>query len=346
MESLRKALGRQRINFYGFSYGTYLGSVYATLHPTRVRRFVFDGTVDPNRVFYKSNLDQDIAFQKTIEVYFGWLAKHDDVYHLGTDADGIERRYYRQLDKLDAKPAGGVIGPDELTDVMLSAGYYVYGWEDIAAAYSALVNKGDYSGIKDLYDSSNPQNTPGADNGFAMYLATQCTDAPWPKSWNKIRNDNWRTFAKAPFETWGNAWFNGPCSFWPAKAAKPVKVTGKDVESKILMIGETLDAATPFHGSLVVRRLFPTASLIEGVGGTTHAGSLSGVACTDNAIGRYLTDGTVPKRLRGNRSDLKCPPVPQPDPTPAPSAQRRLKAPAKAGLPAVLRESLQRAQLH
>ena len=67
MESLRKALGQQQINFYGFSYGTYLGQVYATLHPDRVRRFVWDGTVDPQRVFYKSNQDQDLAFQKTFD---------------------------------------------------------------------------------------------------------------------------------------------------------------------------------------------------------------------------------------------------------------------------------------
>ena len=62
MESLRKALHRGRINYYGFSYGTYLGQVYATLHPNRVRRFVLDGNVDPRRVFYKANLDQDRAF--------------------------------------------------------------------------------------------------------------------------------------------------------------------------------------------------------------------------------------------------------------------------------------------
>jgi hypothetical protein len=177
-----------------------------------------------------------------------------------------------------------------------------------------------------------------------MYLATQCTDAPWPKSWSKVREDNRRVYAKAPFETWANAWFNGPCSFWPAKAAQPVKVNGKKVP-KILMIGETLDAATPFAGSLKVRKLFPRASLIEGVGGTTHAGSLSGVACTDDAIGRYLTNGAVPKRRSGNRSDLTCPPVPQPDPTASTARSKSLARPVPAAM-AQLRKELIAAQLH
>src|SRR3982750_2150147 len=60
MESIRKALGAKQINYYGFSYGTYLGQVYSTLHPNQVRRMVLDGNVDPRRVWYDANLDQDI----------------------------------------------------------------------------------------------------------------------------------------------------------------------------------------------------------------------------------------------------------------------------------------------
>jgi pimeloyl-ACP methyl ester carboxylesterase len=65
MESLRIALGQSKLNFYGFSYGTYLASVYMTLHPDRVRRFVLDSTVDPRGVWYRDNQSQDIAFQTT-----------------------------------------------------------------------------------------------------------------------------------------------------------------------------------------------------------------------------------------------------------------------------------------
>ncbi len=112
-----------------------------------------------------------------------------------------------------------------------------------------------------------------------------------------------------------------------------------------MLIDETYDPATPFSGSLEVRRRFPTASLIEGVGGTTHAGSLSGVACTDNAVGRYLTHGTVPPRLSGNRSDKECPPVPQPDL----SDFKTLRKGAGSSHSVVLdklRQVLARAQLH
>jgi pimeloyl-ACP methyl ester carboxylesterase len=315
MESIRRALGRKKLNYYGFSYGTYLGQVYATLHPRRVRRFVFDGNVDPRGIWYADNLGQNLAFNTSIKAFFGWLADHDAVYQLGTDPQVIEKQYYAELDALDAQPAaGGTIGPDELTDVVLSAGYYVSGWEGIAAAYAKAVKGNDYSGIKALYDAGNPQ-TRGSDNGYAMYLATECTDAGWPHRWRRWHNDAVRIAAKAPFETWANTWFNAPCAFWHARSGRPVAIRGGRVKSPVLLIDETLDAATPFSGSLEVRRRFPRSSLIEGVGGTTHAGSLSGVACTDNAIAAYFRNGTVPPRRSGNRSDKQCPPVPQPNPT-------------------------------
>lgn len=311
MESLRLALGQEQINYYGFSYGTYLGQVYATLHPDRVRRFIFDGTVNPERVFYKSNQDQDVAFQTTFDKFFDYVADHDNVWHLGTSRADVRQKYLDAVAALDAHPADGVLGGDELTDVVTSAGYYVYGWVDVAQALSDYVTQGDATGLEDQYGN------PDDDNSYAMYLATQCTDAAWPRNQHRIDNDSWRLDKNYDYLTWANAWFNGPCAFWPGKAGKPVHVDGSKVGSNILMIGETYDAATPFSGSLVVRDLFPTASLIEGVGGTTHAGSLSGVACTDDAIVRYLVDGTVPTRLSGDRSDLQCPPVPAPSPTQA-----------------------------
>ena len=73
----------EAINFYGFSYGTYLAQVYATLHPHRVRRFVLDSNVDPRASGTRTTSSRSAPSRRD-RVYFGWLAEHDDVYHLGT----------------------------------------------------------------------------------------------------------------------------------------------------------------------------------------------------------------------------------------------------------------------
>jgi hypothetical protein len=149
---------------------------------------------------------------------------------------------------------------------------------------------------------------------FAVYNAVQCTDALWPKSWSKWRSDNWSMFRQAPFETWGNAWFNAPCLDWPAKAAPRLEVSGSSV-APILLLGETLDAATPFTGTLEVRRRFPSSVVIASRGGTTHASSLNGNACVDDPIAAYLANGQLPARRDGDDPDAFCDPLPPPEPT-------------------------------
>ncbi len=337
IESIRKAFKRRKINYYGFSYGTTIGQVYATQHPHRVRRMVFDGVTNPARDVYQSNLDQDVAFEKTENIFFAWMAKYDAVYHLGDTRKEVRRVWSDLLDQSRQAPFDAKIGPDEWTDAFLGAGYYVFGWEDTADAFVAAT-KGDYGPIEDQYLAANGEPGPGSDNGFAIYLGTQCTDAPWPDSFRKIRRDNFRTYAKAPFETWANAWFNGPCLNWAGKEAKrPFHVDGSKVPP-ILLIEETFDAATPFPGAIEVRKRFPRSVLIEGVNGSTHAGSLSGIACTDDRIADYLLTGALHRRVRGNQSDVKCDPVPQPDPTPVASDQRR--ADRAVRMPAGLREMI------
>ncbi|MFC7529595.1 alpha/beta hydrolase [Actinoplanes sp. GCM10030250] len=315
IDSIRQALGAEKISFYGFSYGTYLAQVFATRYPERVHRMVLDGVVDPSRVWYRSNLDQDVAFDRSIKVYFAWLAKYDAVYHLGRTAKAVEQLYYRQLTALAAKPAGGLIGPAELTDIFLQPGYYIFGWEATAVAFSAWVNRKDPQPLKRLYDENHPQGA-GSDNGYAVYLAVQCTDARWPSDWKKWSRDNWRIHHRAPFETWGNAWYNAPCRYWAGKPGRPVDVNGKKAPP-ILLISETLDAATPYTGSLEARRRFPLSALVEGVGGTTHAGSLFGNACIDDTIADYLGTGALPRRNKANRSDKQCPAIAKPVPAAA-----------------------------
>ncbi len=310
MDSIRAALGVQKISYYGYSYGTYLGQVYATRYPSRVGRFVLDGVVNPSRAWYAANLDQDRAFEANMNVYWRYLAAHPRVFHLGKHWRAIRRGYFRTLRRLDRHPGvGGRLGPDELGDVMLDAGYYVYNWVGLGKDYSSLVRHRGGAAILARYRESQS----GDDNSFAMYNAVQCTDVAWPGAARTFR-DARALSHRAPFLTWNNTWYNAPCLTWHAPAHARPAVSGKAVSAKILLISETRDAATPYSGALAVRSLFPSASLVAGVGGTTHASSLSGVPCVDNTVANYLRTGIVPTRAAGTRADRSCPRLQPPDP--------------------------------
>lgn len=344
MEAMRQALAAQsnpggindKLNFYGFSYGSYLGQVYATRYPDRVGHFVLDGIVDPTNYWYGANLRQEVGFDRNLNIFFRWVAKHPRAYHLGRHWRAIRHGYDDLLRKLDRRPAyHRRLGPDELTDAMLNAGYYVFDWDTIASAYSRLVRKGKGARMFGLYRDANM----GDDNGYAVYLGVQCSDVRRP-AWRTQVRDAWRIHRTRPFLAWDNTWFNAPCRTWPAPSRAKLTVSGAAVSANILLINETLDAATPYSGALRVRSLFPSARLIAGVGGTTHAGSLNGVACVDQRIAAYLgSDGSnVPARVSGNRADVNCPKVPAPMAT----GGSRLAGPG--GLPDAFRTQLAAAQ--
>ena len=297
MESIRKALGASRSTTTASPTARTSARSTRTLHPDQVRRMVLDGNVDPRRVWYQANLDQDVAFDRNIKIWFGWLAKYDDVYHLGTTAEAGRGALLReQQQAARQQPAGGMIGPDEWTDIFLGAGYYVYGWEDLAEAFSA----GSTTVTHAAHGDCTTRNPPARATTTASRSTTR-SSAPtpqWPQSWSTWERDNWRVYVKAPFLTWDNAWYNAPCLYWHGKAGKPVKVDGAKVPA-VLLIDETYDAATPFAGQPRGAQRFPNSVLIAGVGGTTHAGSLSGVACIDDPIADYLATGALPDRGAG-----------------------------------------------
>jgi pimeloyl-ACP methyl ester carboxylesterase len=147
LDALRRAVGEKKLNYYGFSYGTYLGQVYASLFPKQVGRFVWDGVLDADKAFYEANLEQNVQFDKNMDVYWRYLADNDDAFGLGDDWRAIKRGYYRLLRQLDRTPAAdGKLGPDELNDAMLTAGYYVYDWVEMGHAYATASSAPTHSG--------------------------------------------------------------------------------------------------------------------------------------------------------------------------------------------------------
>ncbi len=320
MNSIRQALvgPRGKMSYYGFSYGTYLGQVYATLYPHTLNQLILDSNVDPRNIWYKANLNQDIAFNRNVNIWFGWLAKYNSVYHLGATESAVSKRWYAERAALAKHPINGVVGPDEWTDIFLGAGYYEQTWLQLGSAFANWENTHSTAAAKALVTLYQQSDGPGNDNEFAAYNAVQCSDVQWPTSWAVWDRDNTAVNRVAPFSTWANAWFNGPCLYWPAPAHRPVRVasggSGHAIRSALL-IDETLDAATPFEGSLEVRTLFPHSVLLAEPGGTTHADSLSGNLCVDGTIASYLETGKLPARHPGAKWDITCHPLPVPNPT-------------------------------
>ncbi|MEU5878279.1 alpha/beta hydrolase [Spirillospora sp. NPDC047279] len=310
MDAIRAALGQKQANYFGYSYGTYLGSVYASMFPDRVRRMVLDSVVRPSGAWYQANLDQNVAFEKRAQIFFAWVAKYDSVYHLGTTARAVEANYYKGRAKVAKAPVDGKIGPSEYDDIFLPSGYRNYFWIDHATVIADWVLRDDPQGLRDNF--AEPAELD--QNSYAIYLAVEARDAPWPRNWARWHADHSRQYAQgARFLTWGNAWYNAPAAFWAVPGAQPQKVGAK--APKVLLMQPENDAATPTPGAYEVHRLFPSSRLVLERGGNNHGTSLTPNAnqCMNDWVSKYLANGALPASRKGE--DATCKANPAPDPT-------------------------------
>ena len=314
VDRIRQALGQRQITYYGISYGTDIGQVYATLFPSHVKRLILDSNVNPLRDGYQDfNLDQDSPYNRNEDIWLGWIAKYHKVYHLGSTETAVRKLFYATEARLAAHPAGGQVGPDEWTDIFIYAAYYQSTWVPLAEAFAAWVHQHNTAATRYLVELYRGLDAVGYDNGFAVYLSVLCTDSHWPLSWQTWARGSRALYRKAPFATWWNTWSNAPCLFWPAPSTQPVRVNGSHIKSALLF-DETLDAATPFESSLVVRKLFPHSVLAAELGGTTHGATLNGDKCMDGTLAAYLETGALPPRKPHAKWDKTCPAQPQPVP--------------------------------
>jgi hypothetical protein len=259
---------------------------------------VLDSVVDPAGAWYADNIDQDYAFQGRMEAFFAWVAAAHATYQLGSTPAAVSATFAATMVRLAASPidgpAGPLIGPDELSDTFLVGGYDNAWWPYLASALASYVNSGSAAQLIELYQQAGQQN----ENEFAVYNAVECSDAAWPRSWAQWDADTRRAAASAPYESWANAWFNAACAFWPVHGpAAPLRIDGARLPP-ILMLQGTLDAATPYQGALVARRLLPSARLVTVTGGGNHGQSLAypSNGCVNGYLDRYLATGALPDR--------------------------------------------------
>ncbi|MEU8587655.1 alpha/beta hydrolase [Streptomyces sp. NPDC048664] len=311
MDTIRQALGAPQINYFGYSYGTYLGAVYAKLFPHRVRRLVLDSIVDPTGVWYDDNIQQDYAFNSRHQAFLAWVARHDGTYGLGTDPARVETKWYAMRAALSKTPAQNTVGASELDDTYIPGGYYNGYWPRLATAFAAYVNHGDAAPLVAAYKKIGAVDAAG-DNGYSIYTAVQCRDASWPHEWARWRADTRAVYAKAPFMAWNNAWYNAPCAFWQQPPLRTADVSNRSLPP-VLLFQATNDAATPYEGGVKVHHLLRGSSLVVEQGGGNHGITLSGNSCLDRYLAAYLGTGTVPRS--GGDVDAVCERTPDPEPT-------------------------------
>ena len=169
LDRLRAAVGDERLNYIGLSWGTQLGATYTSLFPRRVGAFILDAPADPdvwiNRP-YEATREQVASFESSFARFLHWCTRNASVCTL--DPDDPENDVDALIAAMNAAPLQGETTGDDLISVAGSALYSKYGWAPLARAISAA-KAGDGSGIRTfLGDVSQPGN-----GEFFAYMANE-----------------------------------------------------------------------------------------------------------------------------------------------------------------------------
>lgn len=301
MDILRAALDQPQLNYLGFSYGTYLGALYADEFVGRVGRFVLDGAIDPALSNTELSHGQALAFEVALQRYLDDCTTQQSSCPLGSDPAVAKQRLLDLLAAIDAQPLPTSDPQRPLTQALaLSALIYpLYqpsmGWPMLTRAITAAL-KGDGAPMLEIVDTFNERSADGtyANNGTDALYAVNCVDRP-------DRPDLQQTQQLAA--TWGQeapafgaflAYGNLPCSYWPLPATDTPAAVRAEGAPPILVVGTQYDPATPYPWAQALADELASGVLLTWQDGDGHTAYNNGSTCIDTTVDDFLVDGVVP----------------------------------------------------
>ena len=299
LEQLRGALGDARLSFVGYSYGTFLGASYANAYPARVRAVVLDGPVDPTMTATDVTLGQARGFEGALDDFL------TDCSHHGSCAfrhDGDAAAAYDRLRARAARAPLAVAGSGGRSvnvtrfDAAVLQQLYLgrAAWPALATAL-ADADHGDASSLLGIADAFVGRDAQGHDDhALEAFWAVSCLDGPVVAGLDAARALEARAVAVAPRLGAFIANNSLPCAQWPVPpVAAPGRLTAAGAPP-ILVIGTTKDPATPLTQARALAHMLASGRLLV-VDGEQHTSFLTGNACVDRAVTRYLVARHPPR---------------------------------------------------
>lgn len=298
LDQLRAALGDEKLNYLGYSYGTRIGSVYAEAFPDKVRAMILDGAVDPTADPLQSNIDQAAAFQKAFDDYAADCAK-SPACPLGTDPAKATDVYKNLVDPLVAKPAHTGdprgLGYSDAVIGTITALYSPEIWRHLTDGLTELA-AGHGDTLLMLADAYMDRDEQGHyTNANDALIAINCVDEPPITDRAKVIDEDRRSREVAPFLSYGQFTGNAPldtCAFWPVPpTSTPHQVSAPGLPPT-LVVSTTGDPATPYQAGVDLAKQLGGGLLT--FDGTQHTVVFEGEACVDKYAAAYLIDLTLP----------------------------------------------------
>ncbi|MFD9739711.1 alpha/beta hydrolase [Umezawaea sp. NPDC059074] len=285
LDALRRALGEQKINYFGVSYGTVLGQAYAERFGARLRSMVLDSVLDHSADVRRFVGDRAASTEAAFGEFEQWCARTTTCALHGRDVRAV------LADALKGADAIGWGGQGLLDYV--NGMLYTPSWADIGRT------------ISDLAAEKPPLTALFEPNYESVRLATVCQDF-------SLRVKNYQDYARLRAEELRR----GPtlyganishdevmaCAGISGPAANPPHRLALRTGPRILVLNSRHDPATPYAWARTVHRQAAAHTALLTYDGWGHV-VYNRSDCTKNVANTYLFT------LRTPAEGASCPAV-------------------------------------
>jgi pimeloyl-ACP methyl ester carboxylesterase len=311
LDILREAVGDERLNYVGVSYGTFIGAMYADFFTSRVGYMVLDSgiagdgldTPDVTQADYDAQARDE--GRELDEAVADFAESCGSECSLGADGAAVSAAIVHLLDGLERRPL-----PTELESLpRLTEGWGAEavraGLED-SSAWPYLVEALESAGHGDGSDLAwlamadvgreEDGSYPGASFG-KNHLPVTCADWP-PTKWSAMEPSP-QVLREFPLLGRLSPRSGDPCAAWPGPRRQNLLV-GAELATPVVVIGNEHDPVTSIDGTEYLASMLLRSRLVR-VDAYGHGAYGSGNACADRIVGAYLVSGTAPE------DDTRCP---------------------------------------
>jgi pimeloyl-ACP methyl ester carboxylesterase len=295
MDAIRAALGDEQLSYIGISYGTYLGSVYATLFPDRVRALVLDAAFEPTGDSIEEQYTtQLVGFEEAFDNWVAWCEGTDEC---AFRSDDVAAAWDQMRIDIDATPAPASDGREANQAVFeiatLSALYSEAQWPLLA---TALAEARDGAGDKlfvlaDSYVGRNDDGTYSTiEQSGTIIRCASGIDYDLPEDPQALVDELLAVAPRFALGVRAEDFTDGCAPLMPDVTPPTLSYTG---DAPVLVVGGLNDPATPFRwAEEMTEAMGPNARLLTYTG-EGHGQMLSS-SCVTEWEGRLLVDLELP----------------------------------------------------
>jgi pimeloyl-ACP methyl ester carboxylesterase len=282
MEEIRKALKEPRLNFYGGSYGTRIGALYAHHYPETTGRIVLDAPTHPRASYLELVRGQ----------FYALVALHEQLFVQCESGELVcppdARALFEQV-LVNARGRG-------YEDLFVSAWRQLFGDAGgVQARVNALAQEAADPGgvwIEAFLVGIFGGRGPGPGFSDVVNASVHCTDDVAPPPTLAEAQSVVAEFTSVSPLFAGIAVGAALCAAWPTTPDPVPMPTALDARP-VLVIGGTNDMNTPYPWAPAMAEALGNATLLT----STHVGHgavIRGGDCVKNVVRAYLTSGSLP----------------------------------------------------